>query len=350
MIYYSHINEDNRVERDLLQQGCFPTVVAICGSGERILSLMDNKECKQFYVVDHNAEALFLLQLKIYALQQLSVKVYLEFIGHLTMNQNQRLDCFFSLEKILPSETLSYWRQNLSLIEKGILHIGHFEKFLQRVRPLNNFWLGKRFQKVFERDSDPDHFPSLRWKLLQKMFSHKIVYHIAGNRDKAFVGREAQIIKIPSALDEMFRKGKASSSFMAHLVFKGTLAQMHEQELPPSLQYSVLSAIKERLLNRDLTINYHADDLQSFVSKTAAKVSQPVFYSLSDILSFVDFNYVNAVLEKTTSQKSCLVIRSFLRNRLSTVQLGRLNRYGEVSVHDEQESTGMYQVVSIKTF
>ncbi|RYZ24984.1 MAG: DUF3419 family protein [Chitinophagaceae bacterium] len=348
MIYYSHINEDNRVERNILQQGCFPTIVAICGSGERVLSLMDNKECKQLYVVDHNPEALFLLQLKICALQRLSVEKYLRFIGHLTMNENVRLDSFFSLEKNLPPETRSYWLQHLSLIKKGVLHIGHFEKFLQRVRPLSNFWLGKKIQTVFDKCSYPEHFPSFRWKLLQKMFSYKIVYQIAGNRDAAFVGRNAQMEKIPSALNETFRKGTASSSFMAHLVFKGTLAQMQENELPPSLQSDVLLAIKKRLLNGDLTIKYFADDLQSFISKTVVAAYYPVFYSLSDILSFVDFDYLNAVLKKTASQKSCLVIRSFLRNRLSTEQLNRLNCYGEVSVHDEQETTGMYQVVCIK--
>src|SRR5829696_3313570 len=102
MIYYSHINEDNRIERALLQQGSFPTAVVICGSGERVLSLMDNKVCKQIHVVDHNTEAIFLLQLKIVALSQLPVTSCLEFIGHHSMGGKERLDRFFSIEKWLP--------------------------------------------------------------------------------------------------------------------------------------------------------------------------------------------------------------------------------------------------------
>ncbi|HET9279598.1 MAG TPA: DUF3419 family protein, partial [Flavitalea sp.] len=60
MIYYSHVNEDNRVERQLLQESMCDTVVGVSGSGERILALMDNIQSTEFHVVDVNEEALFL--------------------------------------------------------------------------------------------------------------------------------------------------------------------------------------------------------------------------------------------------------------------------------------------------
>ena len=41
MIWYSHVNEDNRAERNLLLQGQYDQVICITGSGERALALMD---------------------------------------------------------------------------------------------------------------------------------------------------------------------------------------------------------------------------------------------------------------------------------------------------------------------
>ena len=63
MLYYSHVNEDNRVEKELLDSSAYATIVAVAGSGERILALMDNNICKEFHIVDVNDETLFLLQL-----------------------------------------------------------------------------------------------------------------------------------------------------------------------------------------------------------------------------------------------------------------------------------------------
>ena len=65
MIYYSHVNEDNRVELQLLEKNACPAVVALAGSGERVIALMGNDSCKEIHAVDKNPEALFLLQLKI---------------------------------------------------------------------------------------------------------------------------------------------------------------------------------------------------------------------------------------------------------------------------------------------
>ena len=46
MIYYSHVNEDNRVERELMTKGHFSSLWGIAGSGERVISLMDTDGIK----------------------------------------------------------------------------------------------------------------------------------------------------------------------------------------------------------------------------------------------------------------------------------------------------------------
>jgi len=64
MLFYSHVNEDNTIERQLLQNSGCRHAVAIAGSGERVIALMDHESCKKITAVDFNKDALFLLQLK----------------------------------------------------------------------------------------------------------------------------------------------------------------------------------------------------------------------------------------------------------------------------------------------
>jgi len=168
-----------------------------------------------------------------------------------------------------------------------------------------------------------------------------------GNRDIAFTGSSTELQRIPAALDKIIQNGKASSSFMTHLVFKGHLREMCAEELPPSLQRKVLTVIKDRLLNHEIEITYHVEDLLQFLRK-GHKNKGPVFYSLSDILSFADFEYLHSIVKTTALNENFIVGRSFMRNRLSNKQLSLLGQYGNISLHDEEESTGMYQVFSLK--
>ncbi|MGZ3846584.1 MAG: DUF3419 family protein [Flavisolibacter sp.] len=349
MIYYSHINEDNRVERELFRLSGCNTVVAIGGSGERVLSLMDLPGCKRVMVVDCNSEALKLLQLKLAALRALTVQDYLRFLGHYTCPAEERLRLFAGVKKYIIDNDVSFWEAHKHYFTKGVLYAGYFEKFLNRIRPLSTAYLGKNFRVIFETGYNKDHFPERRWTILRSLFSHPQVYKIAGNRDPAFVGENADTRLIPTALDETIRRNKARGSFMAHLVFRGTLRYMNDEDLPPSLRHEVLDAIKERLIRDDLQIDFYPVDLLEFL-KTERQDPGQTFYSLSDILSFADFNYLEEVVQRTAVHGNIIMGRSFLRNRLTVRQLEALKIYGTVQVHSEQESTGMYQVFSLKPF
>jgi S-adenosylmethionine:diacylglycerol 3-amino-3-carboxypropyl transferase len=349
MIYYSHINEDNRIERKLLQYSGCDTAVAICGSGERILALLDNKELNNIHIVDVNEHAIFLFQLKIAALKILSVEEYLAFIGHYPATSKSRITFFGTISSSLTSSALSYWNKNKKLIKKGILNAGHFESFLNRIRPFNKIFLGRRFNEIFKNGYNEERFPSTRWKILKQMFAHKYIYKLVGNRDIAFVGEEAQTNHIPAALDAVIKTNNASSSFMAHLIFKGHLADMSDDHLPPSLKPVVLNAIKQKLNEEKMAINYHLCDLLYFVRNNIKRFQHPVFYSFSDILSFADFDYLNKTISCIASGEAIITGRSFLKNRLTSDQLDKLKSYGDVELYDEQESSGMYQVFSIHT-
>lgn len=350
MIYYSHINEDNRVERQLLLSSGCTTVVAVAGSGERVLALLDNEACKKFYVVDVNEEALFLLQLKLAALETLSIDEYLKFCGLHPVQKVLRQQWFSQLKDKLTPSCKMYWEQHMQLVKNGILYTGHFEKFLQRVRPSVNFFLGKSFDLVLSGGSpQAKTFPKRKWELLARLFSWKWIYTMWGNRDIAFVGKGADISYIPGSLDRIIYNGEAASCFMTHLIFKGHLREMNDADLPPSLQKEVLQRIKQRLASSAIKIRYYHGDILSFTTSHESSTGQAVFYSASDILSFENYSYLYQLIDKATRPGNMIVWRTFLRNRSNNIHTTTLaNKYKEVKDHTSSESTRMYQVFSIQ--
>lgn len=344
MLYYSHVNEDSRVERNLLQATNSQTVVAVAGSGERVLALLDNESVGNVHIVDVNQEALFLLQLKLSALKMLSVENYLRFCGHDLAKADARKKWFSSVKTELSPACERYWQENIASIEKGIVNSGHFEKFLRRVRPSVNLFLGKSFQHIFVGSSTSTTFPGKRWRFLLRIFSFRFIYRIWGNKDIAFISPDAVVKQIPSALNELVEERALQSCFMAHLIFKGHMKEMSPADIPPSLQKAVLEKVKSRIASSSLSIHYHHADVLGFISARKALLEEPVFYSLSDILSFENGDYLKQISVQLKTQRHTLVWRTFLRNRMEKGRIHNFPGHNATQDHSKEESTRMYQV------
>lgn len=349
MLYYTHINEDNTIERMLLERITMSRVIAVAGSGERVLALMDNPSVELVVAVDISREALFLLQLKIAALKVLTVKDYLSFIGHAPATPAERRDWFAEVSPCISDDCLRYWQNQVTCIQVGVLGAGHFERFLSRIRPFLLTFLGRDFQQIFSEGTNArDLSQSIRWKSLAWTFSKKWVYQVMGNNDQAFVGEGADVRIIPAVLTSMISSRRAQTSFLFHLIFKGHLREMSTSTLPPSLQESVLSRIKDRLMSQEVSVEFHEMDLLEYLKRHHC--DKPAFYSLSDILSCEGHDYFAQVLENIPDKEgTVIVVRSFLRNRLSLVHLKQsVPEYKEITFMDELDRSGMYQVVVIE--
>lgn len=344
MLYYSHVNEDNRIERDVLHAAGSKTIVAVAGSGERVIALLDNDAVSEIHAVDVNEDALFLLQLKLAALKVLSVEDYLMFCGHNPAAPRQRENWFGQIQGELSACCKRYWMHHIASIRLGVVHTGHFEKFLRRIRPFLNLFLGRNFRGTLTEKGIPKSFPQKRWKLLLGVFSMRFIYRLWGNEDAAFISQDATVSYIPSALDEMIGNGKAHSSFMFHLIFNGHLSEMRQTDTPPSLQNHVLEKAKSRLSSSRLAVHYHTHDLLSFVQTYKDHFSTPVFYSLSDMLSFENTDYLRDVSALLQSQRHTIVWRTFLRNRADKNSFCQVLGIKQLDEHTADESTGMYQV------
>ena len=347
MLYYAHVNEDCRPERRSLRLSGCSRLVCIAGSGERVIGLLDNDKLREVVIIDSNPEAIWLTNLKISALQQLSPTDYLAFIGGMSVVAEQ----YARLREQLLPPCRQYWDEHPDVLQGGLINAGAFEQFLARIRPLLRIWLGSRFLDSLQPGS-PLPFPRYRWQLLSALFAQRWVYRLFRNSDPAFVGRGAQLGLIPAALNASIASGDAYASFMTHLIFRGRLDRMLPADLPPSMDVAVLERIQQRLRSGELHIRYIVGDWAD--SCRQLDDSATTFYSASDLLSFVNFDYLSHFIADVCRRQSAavVVVRAFLRNRPEDAQLQALQHSQPMlTVTDlsQEESSGMYQVFALQT-
>ncbi len=350
MIWYSHVNEDSWVEREILLRGEYDQVICVTGSGERALSLMDAPSVKVFHAIDINPEANFLLELKLAALGVLGETDYLAFCGLLgEKNRFKGLTVGRILEELSPHCRV-YWERRIALLHKGVAHCGHFERFLGRVRPLLKVLLGRGFEECFVRPYDSlQNFPARRWSFLLWLFSERWVYRLMGNRDPAFVASKAEPRFIARGLQQTLEEDRAMTSYIFHLVFRGGLDAMPADHLPPSLREEVLNAVRRKFSDPEFLFQFHEGDLKATVAAWPKRDFSRTFFSVSDILSFVDFNYLMSIFEMLDGENISVVFRSFLSNRVTPQQIEVLeSRFKKVADVSRRDQTRMYTVYHVQ--
>lgn len=334
----------------MLQQA--PSAVyVVAGSGERVIALLDHPSLETVHLIDNNWHALYLCELKLVALQHLSVDDYLAFIGFDTA-QKDRAASFHGFKHKLSEPCRVYWEAQMTTLTQGILYCGHFERFLKAANPFIRLFLGKRFFQCFTTPkSDWRNFPSFRWAIVKRSFSYKWTYRLFGMRDIAFVSADSARSAIPKALQKSMDEDKAKHSCLFHLVFKGHLKDMPEASLPPSFQKPVLSKIKALLEEGRLSLNYHCGDALSLIKAFPYDQDKARFFSLSDLLSFADMAYMTALLEHIATipaGASRVVFRSFVRHRLNKDLVSELRLgFGNMVDLSAEERTHFYQVYQI---
>ena len=345
MVWYSHVNEDSLPEI-VYSKGC-NSVISVIGSGERLIALLDNSELEHVFAVDTNTEAIELLKLKLIALTELNIENYLGFIGAKKISSNERMNCFMQFRNKLNNSSKLFWDRNEHFISTGILHIGQYEQFLSKVRPLLNGFLGSSFKNIFKNDYDS--FSKFRWKIVKSLFSIKLSYVLLGNKDPAFVGEGVDTSIITNGFQELIDNKEFHKSFMAYLVFLGSLQKMNVEYLPASQNPKTLKKIQKKLRNKEIQIQFINKEILEFLEENRLKTfNTNVFLSMSDILSFHENDYVIKCIksmQEYNGYRITFVIRSYLRNHLDKNAIAKIADLGyKVKNISNMDRTKMYKV------
>ena len=104
--------------------------LSIASAGDNTLSLLISQP-KKVYALDINKTQLYCLELKMACFKALSYEEMLAFLGIGTCN---RVAVFEKLIPYLSEEANNFFRKNLKIIKKGIIHVGKFERFFHLFR------------------------------------------------------------------------------------------------------------------------------------------------------------------------------------------------------------------------
>lgn len=130
-ISYSQCWEDPRPSLKALEIGPEDDVLSIASGGDNSIALLLGRP-RSLTVVDRNPAQLFLVELKIRAIEHLGYDELLEFVGIRPCPDRGRVYAF--LRPHLSEAACCFWDKRPALIRDGLLFIGKYERFFQAMR------------------------------------------------------------------------------------------------------------------------------------------------------------------------------------------------------------------------
>ena len=284
-IRYSNCWEDSKILLEALQIKEGEVGLSIAGGGDNTLALLlANPE--KIYAFDVNKTQLYLMKLKMTAIEKLSYDEVLNFFG--IRKSSNRLRTFFSLREYLDEESYRYFNQRRELITKGIIHIGKFERYFQifrkfvcplfcRAKRLHQFCSLSSFtkQKYFYKR----YINNLRFRMIFRVFFGIKVMGSLG-RDKSFYENLEDKSDVGGDIKKRFEFGISHSENRSNPYLSYILrGNFTKTALPLYLRKENLALIRERLSKIQLI---HGSLLD------IPEREQFDFFNLSDIFEYMN--------------------------------------------------------------
>lgn len=318
-INYSSSTEDSAAECLALNLTPSDHVVCITGSGSRTLDLLLQRPAK-IDSVDFNLAQNCLFRLKIAAYQVLEYPDFCTFLGleeFVSSSRMSRQSIYASLAPQLSSETRAFWDQKTSLIDRGILYCGTWEKLL-RVLSKTTVLRRRKVDQLLNAESLSEqiscweqHWSGFFFKTYLKLLSNRFLWtNIVREPGARLIPPEFDVAGyLHRRLEMMAKHSMMRENPYANLLFHGRYQP--GCELPPHLQEGNFEIIKEQI-HRVQIID---EDIESFLTR---HTSQFDAYSLSDFSSYAPLDTYQAVWKavgKSAKSSARFCERQFLVKR-----------------------------------
>lgn len=191
-IRYSQSWEDADILLEALSVSEKDRVLSITSGGCNSLAIL-SRSPESLLCVDVNPAQQYLFELKRVAAKKLEQHELLEFLGVLPSPDRKKV--FVNLAKELHPDARNYWEQNGKELEKGVIHAGRFEKYLQlfRRRFLPLIHANKTIQDLLkeksveaQRDFYRNSWENIRWKLFFTFFFSESLMRLLGRSPEMF--------------------------------------------------------------------------------------------------------------------------------------------------------------------
>lgn len=286
-IHYSQCWEDPKVLTETLKIEESDEILSIASAGDNTFALLLQNP-KSITAIDFNPLQLYLIELKIKALELLDYNIFVSFLG--ARPSKERLNIYKFLRIHLSSEAREYWDNHEKSIKQGIIHCGKFEKYFNIFRrfvvPLIHS--KRKIKKLFaclnikEQDEFYNKFwNNRRWRFVFRIFFGKFILGNLG-RDPSFF----QHVSMEKIGDELFNRSKhgltnipIKNNLFLEYIFLGNYSNL--EKVHPYLSIQNFNYLKNHLSKIKLVKAGFADYVKSLPNDSIDK------FNLSDIFEYM---------------------------------------------------------------
>ncbi len=293
IIHYANCWEDTEILLDALNIKNNGVYLSILSGGDNTFSLL-TKNPKKVIGVDIGRAQVSVFYLKKIAIERLPYRKILEFLGILP--SNERASIYRSLVQYFPDHIKEFWDNNLSIIEKGVIFSGKFEKYFLVFRKfiLPLIHKEKTIEELFKektlkqrREFYYTKWNSPRWKMMFKVFFSKFVMGHLG-RDPEFF----RYVDVPVAenIKKVVELGLINIPAWENPYVDFILHKNFTLTLPYYLRKENLRIIKKNIDRIEV--------VEGPVEKGLEKARKFDGFNLSDIFEYMDYNTFSGLYAK----------------------------------------------------
>lgn len=256
LIRYANQWEDASVLRKALTIRPGDNVLSIASAGDNSFALLLDDPAT-IVAVDINSAQLFLIELKMAAIQLLSYQECLAFLGFSEMSSPNRIKIYQKLRADLNKEALEYWDGKHQTIESGVIYSGKFEQyfhlFSKRILPLIHS--RKTVEQLFvvgtskeKEQYYKEQMNTWRWRFFFKLFFSKTIMGWLG-RDSSFQNEVTVNVSefILGRAEKILSSEKVSKNFMLRFNLTGRFDPLLPDYLTSEKVYETIKKRLERI-------------------------------------------------------------------------------------------------------
>ena len=283
IIRYANVWEDADILCDALQPLSGKHLLSIASGGDNAFALV--AEGADVTAVDLSAAQLYVCELKRAAILHFSDEEVLQFIG--IRDGLDRRAAYEQISGELSADARTFWRDNLPLIEHGIIHAGKFERYFQlfRTRVLPLVHSRRRVSELLSEKSRDQReafyrtkWDTWRWRAMFAFFFSRFVMGRLGRDPEFFRYVEGSVAeRIRSRAEHAFTVLPTHSNPYLTYIFTGN----YGNTLPRYLRPEKLAQLRRNMYRLTLVRG---------TIEEAARISKVKYdgYNLSDIFEYLD--------------------------------------------------------------
>ena len=245
--------EDPEMDRMALKIKPGEAMMTITSGGCNTLSLL-LQDPSLIYTVDINPCQSYVLELKSVSIKNLTYPEFIEFVG--LKPSDKRLEVYDQFRNKMSESATTFWDSNPSIIDKGFLINGRYEKFIKIVGRFIRLIEGKKRVNDLFMERNPDgqrDYCSKEWdtgrtRFIFNLFFNKYVLARRGLKADYFTFDDGSN-SFAESFFKRFRKVlfdvPVYGNYFLHLYLKGCYKSL--QEIPDYLMEKNFDIIKSRL-------------------------------------------------------------------------------------------------------